>query len=139
MNMSTSKAGSSSCQCLTTLCGKLKETKHDVNTIHSQVAEYARKFPRGHWSFLEPASEEKWYAHKPDGSWGRMAEQMLANVSRSGHPMFCASSAFARGELRSKGGRKKSIHFCGSHETIELLLRTGISANQLSIYGAIAD
>ena len=44
-----------------------------------------------------------------------------------------------RGELRSKGEGKKSIHFNGSHENIELLLRTVISANQLSIYGAIAD
>ena len=47
--------------------------------------------------------------------------------------------AFERGELRSKEGGKKSIHFNGSHEHIELLLRTVISANQLSIYGAIAD
>ena len=34
---------------------------------------------------------------------------------------------------------KKSIHFNGSDENIELLLRTVISANQLSVYGAIAD
>ena len=52
---------------------------------------------------------------------------------------YFVSSAFERGELRSKGGGKKSIHFNGSHETIELLLRTVISSNQLSIYGAIAD
>ena len=31
--------------------------------------------------------------------------------------------------------RKKSIHFDGSDENIELLLRTVISANQLSVYG----
>ena len=64
---------------------------------------------------------------------------MMANFSGSGHPIFRASSAFARGEVRSKGGRKKSIHFNGGNENIELLLRTVISANQLSIYGAIAD
>ena len=33
----------------------------------------------------------------------------------------------------------KLIHFDGSIDNIELLLRTMISANQLSIYGAIAD
>ena len=54
-------------------------------------------------------------------------------------PIFRASSVSERGELRSKGGGKKSIHFNGSHENIELLLRTVISANQLSIHGAIAD
>ena len=106
------------------------------------VANYARKYPRGHWSFLGLGSEEKWYAtytDKPDGSWNQSAENMMANFSRSSHPIFRASSAFERGELRSKGGGKKSIHFNGSHENIELLLRTVISANQLSIHGAIAD
>ena len=46
---------------------------------------------------------------------------------------------FAGGALRSKGGGKKSIHFNDSHEKIELLLRTVISANQLSVFGATAD
>ena len=61
----------------------------------------------------------------------------MANFSVSGHPIFRASSAFERGEFRSEGGGKKSIHFNGRHENIELLLRTVICANQLSIYGAI--
>ena len=138
MNLRTSQTGSSSCQCTTTLNGKQKETKKDVNTIHRQ----ARKFPRGHRSFLEPGSEKKWcgiYTDKPDGSWDRMAENMMMNFSGSSHPIFRVSSAFERGELRSKGGDKKSIHFNGSEENIELLFRTMISANQLSVYGAIAD
>ena len=106
------------------------------------VAEYARRCPRGHWSFLGPGSEEKWngtYTDKPDGSWNQSAENMMANFSGSGHPIFRASSAFARGELRSKEGSKKSTHFNGRHENIELLLCTVISANQLSVYGAIAE
>ena len=56
----------------------------------------------------------------------------------SGHPIFRPSSAFERGELRSKGHGTKSIHFNGSEENIELLLRMIISANQLSIYGPVA-
>ena len=70
---------------------------------------YARKFPRGHWSFLLPGSEEKWYGvytDKPDGSWDRMAEEMMANFSRSCQAIFRASSAFERGELRSKEGER---------------------------------
>ena len=63
----------------------------------------------------------------------------MAHFSGSTRPKFRASSAFERGELRSKGGGKKSIQFNGSHENIELLLRTVISANQLSIFGAVAD
>ena len=52
----------------------------------------------------------------------------MLNFSGSGHPSFRASSAFERGDLRSKGGGKKSTHFNG----------TLISANQLSIFGTIA-
>ena len=106
------------------------------------VANYVRRFPRGHWSFFGPGSEEKWcgtYTNKPDGSWNQSAENMMANFSGSGRPIFRASSAFERGELRSKEGGKKSIHFNGSNENIELLLRTVISANQLSIFGEVAD
>ena len=106
------------------------------------VADYAHKFPLGHWSFLWPGSEKKWYgtySDKPDGSWDRMGENMMMNSSESGHPMFRASSAFERGELRSIGGGKKSIHFNGCEEHIELLLRTVNSANQRSIHGAVAD
>ena len=97
--------------------------------------------PRGRWSFLGPGSEKKWYgtyADKTDGSWDKIAEQRMVNCSESDHPIFCASSAFERGELRSKGHGEKSIHFHGSEENIELLLRTIISANQLSAYRAIA-
>ena len=54
---------------------------------------------------------------------------MMANFSRSSHPIFRASTAFERGELRSKEGEKKSIHFKGTNENIELRLRTVISAN----------
>ena len=62
----------------------------------------------------------------------------MTNFSESGHPIFRASSAFERGELRSKAGGKKSKHFNGCDENIELLLRTMISSNQLSVYGAVA-
>ena len=44
-----------------------------------------------------------------------------------------------RGELKRKGGGKKTIHYNGSEETVELILRTVISVSQLSIYGAVAD
>ena len=83
------------------------------------VANYAREFPRGHWSFLGPGSDKKWcgtYIDEPDGSWDQIAENMMANFSESSHPIFRASSAFERGELRSKGHGKKSIQFNGNDE-----------------------
>ena len=58
---------------------------------------------------------------------------MMLNIAESGHPIFRATSALERGELWSKEKGKQSIHFNDSEENIELILRTVISANQLSI------
>ena len=99
-----------------------------------KMRDYARKFTRGHWSFLGLGSEKEWYGthhHKPDGEWDKTAEGMMLNFAESGHPVFRASSALERGEWKSKGKGNKSIHFNGSDETIELILRTIISVNQL--------
>ena len=62
-----------------------------------------------------------------------------AQLCRMWTSYICATSALERGELKSKGKGWKSIHFNGSDETIEFILRTGISVNQLSVYGAVAD
>ena len=45
----------------------------------------------------------------------------------------------SRGTLKSKGGGKLSIHFCADGDTIETVVHTIISVNQLSIYGAVSD
>ena len=106
------------------------------------VANYARRFLLGRWSFLGPGSEKKWfgtYSDKPDGDWDKTDERMMLNFAGSGHLIFRATSALERRELRSKEKGNKSIHFNGSEETIELIVRTIISLNQLSTYGAVAD
>ena len=97
---------------------------------------------RDHWPFLGPGSEKQWYgtySDKPDGVWDTTAEDMILEFAETIHPMFLASSAPERGKLRSKGGGKKTIHFTGSEQNVELILRTVMSAKQLSIYGAVAD
>ena len=45
----------------------------------------------------------------------------------------------SRGILKSKGHGKLSIHFTADYPTIETIFRIIISANQLSIYGAVAN
>ena len=52
---------------------------------------------------------------------------------------FSTTRLLGRGELKCKGGGKKTVHYNGSEETVELILRTIISVNQLNIYGAVAD
>ena len=83
-----------------------------------------RRFPCGRSSFLGPGSEKKWYgtySDKPDANWDRTAETITLELhTESGHPIFRASSAFERGKLSCKEHGKKSIHFNGCEEDIEL-------------------
>ena len=48
----------------------------------------------------------------------------MINFCESGHPVFRGSSAFERGDLKSKGKEKSSVHFNGSDETVEKVFRT---------------
>ena len=84
----------------------------------------------------------KWYGThvcNPDGQWDEVAENMMINFAESGNPIFRASSALERGELKSKEKGMITIHYNGTDETIELILRTVISVNQLSVYGVATD
>ena len=79
----------------------------------SDVAEYARKFPTGHWSFLGHGFEEKWYAalgHDSDGLWNKVADEMFTTYPKAGN---------WRAEPT-------------------LLLRVIVSVTQFSVYGAVA-
>ena len=106
------------------------------------VGLYAKRFAPGHWSFLGPGSETKWYSTKnvkPEGQWDKVAEIMKKRFQESRHPIFRATSAVDRGHLKSKGGGPLSIHFLADEPTIETIFRTIVSANQLSIHGAVVD
>ena len=66
------------------------------------IKQYARRFPRGYWSFLGPRSETQWhgtYDHRPDGSWDRTSEKMLLKFAGSSHPIFRGTSAVEREEI----------------------------------------
>ena len=60
---------------------------------------------------------------------------MTVKFAESDHPIFQATSPLGRGELKRNGGGKKTIHYNGSEETVELILRTVVSVNQLSFHG----
>ena len=119
-----------------------QDNEQECEISANLVSIYARRFSPGRWSFLGPGSEKKWYsAHesKPQGEWKRVSELMMLKFSESGHPVFRSTSPLSRGTLKSKGGRKLSIHFCADEGTIETVFRTIVSVNQLSIYGAVSD
>ena len=106
------------------------------------VSLYARKFGKGQWSFIGPGSEKKWYSLKedsPQGIWDNLEEKMLIEFAESGCPILHATSPLSRGQLKSKGHGKLSIHFAAVQETLETIFRIIVSANQLSLYGAVAE
>ena len=53
--------------------------------------------------------------------------------------VFRATSPLSRGQLKSKGGGKLSIHYCADQDTITTVFRTITSVNQLSLDGAVAE
>ena len=105
------------------------------------VSLYARKFGKGQWSFIGRGSEKKWYSMKQDSPQGiedNLAEKMLIEFAESGCPIFRATTPLSRGQFKSKGRGKLSIHFAADQDTIDTIFRIIISVNQLSIYGAVA-
>ena len=102
----------------------------------------AKKFGIGQWSFIGPGSEKKWNSmedNSSQGIWDHIAEKMLLEFAESGCPIFRATTPFSRCKLKSKGHGKLSIHFPADHQTIETIFRIIVSANQLSLYGAVAN
>ena len=110
---------------------------------HAKVVSlYARRFGKGQWSFLCPGSEKKWYSiseDSPQGIWDIIAERMLLEFAESGCRIFRATTPLFRGQLKSKGHGKLSIHFAPDLEMIETIFRIIVSASQLSLYGAVAE
>ena len=110
---------------------------------HARVVSlYVRGFGTGQWSFIGPGSEKKWYSikeHSSQGIWDNIAQKMLVEFAESGCPIFGATTPLSRGKLKSKGHRKLSSHFAVTQETIETIFRIIVSANQLSLYGAVAE
>ena len=62
---------------------------------------------------------------------------MLIEFAESGCPIFLATTP--RGQLKSRGHGKLSIHYAAYLETLETIFRIIVSANQLSLYGAVAE
>ena len=105
------------------------------------VKTLAKRFGIGQWSFIGPGSEKKWYPSEksPQGAWDNISGEMLLKFAESGHPIFRATTPLSRGKLKSKGKGKVSIHFSADQDTIDTIYRIILSANQLSLYGAVAE
>ena len=102
-------------------CGS-KDNEKECLANAKLVSLYSRRFGKGHWSFIDPGSEKKWYTVKedsPQGIWDNQAEKMLLEFAESTCPIFCATTPLSRGQLKSKGHGKLSIHCAADLETVE--------------------
>ena len=119
-----------------------KNNKKECESNAQLVSLFATWFGAGQWSFLGPGSEKKGYSineDSPQGEWDNLVERMMFEFAESGHPIFRATSPLSRGQLKSEGGGKLSIHYCADQETITSVFRTITSVNQLGLYGAVAE
>ena len=84
----------------------------------------AGRFGIGQWSFSGPGSEKMWYPseNSPQGAWDHIAEDMLLQFAERGHPIFRATTPLSRGQLKSKGRGKLSIHFTADQDTVIQLI-----------------
>ena len=88
------------------------------------VKTFAGRFGIGQMSFIGPGSEKKWYSseNSPQGAWDHIAEEMLLEFAESGHPNFRATTPSSRGQLKSKGRGKLSIHFTADQDTVDTFI-----------------
>ena len=129
-------------RCSTTFIVEQKDNEEECLGNARLVPLHARRFGKGQRSFIGRGSGEEWYSiseDSPQGIWDKIAQRMLLEFAESGCPIFPATTPLSRGQLRSKGHGKLSIHIAATQETIETIFRTIVSANQLSLYGAVAE
>ena len=102
-----------------------KDNRQQCSRDADYVKTFAKRFGIGQWSFIGPGSEKKWYPseNNPQGEWDRIAEDMLLEFAKSGHPIFRATTPLSRGKLKSKGKGKVSIHFSAEPDTIDTIYR----------------
>ena len=105
-----------------------------------QVKKYAKRYSRGHWSFLKERKRSftEFSATHLKDTCDSSATQMVERFNETGHPVFKSISALSRGIQKRKNGRD-TIHFIADSSNTELLFRTIHPANQLSIYGAVSS
>ena len=89
------------------------------------VSIYAKKFGIGQWSFIGPGSEKKWYSIKEDSPQG-----IWDNIAR----LHCPA-------INSEAKDTENCRFTllPTKKQLRLFFRIIVSANQLSLYGAVPN
>ena len=65
---------------------RTKENSEESLSNSGKAKNYAKTFPRGHWSFLGPREKDKWYGthtNKRGGQWNSTADVMVEDLIES--------------------------------------------------------
>ena len=112
LNQKDSEIESSACLCSTTSMDQEGNSEKCISDSE-EIKNYAERFPQGHWTFLGPGDEKKWYgtlSYKPDGKWDSAASSMVQRFAETCHQIFKGISALSRGILKRKQNGD-TIHF----------------------------
>ena len=120
--------GSSSCLCSMTFCENQMIRIASRTMRQSRVT---RKILPGHWTFLGPGSEKRWYGDSQGGQWDRTANKKVQHFKETCHPIFISTSGLSRGILIQRKGESTS-HINGDSMNTELLFQKINSVNQVS-------
>ena len=105
------------------------------------VSILAKKFGIEQWSFIGPGSEKKWNSteeNSPQGVWDHISDEMLLEFAESGCPIS-VQQLHCPGVI-SKAKDTENCRYFLLQITQQLkLFRITVFANQLSLYGAVAN
>ena len=84
----------------------IKWKKNDENCISNaeKVKNYAKSFLPGHWTFLGPGLEKRWYGDSHGGQWDRTANKTVQQFDRNWSSHLRKYQCF---ESRFLGSREK--------------------------------
>ena len=118
-----------------------KDNEEECLANAKVVSIFAKKFGIGRWSFIGPGSEKKWSSmeeNSPQGIWDHIAEKMLLEFAGSGCPIFRATTPLSR--VISEAKDTENCRYILRQIKKQLrLFRIIVFANQLSLYGAVAN
>ena len=119
-----SQEGLSSCRCSTTSHGDQETTRWNASQMLNSFLYLQEDLEKdnGHLLVLvlkRSGTVSVKTVHKVNGT--KWAEKMMLTFEENGHPIFRATSPLSRGQLKSKGGGKLSIHYCANQDTITII------------------
>ena len=120
-------------------CGT-KDNEEECLAHAKVVSLYAKRFGTGQWSFIGPGSEKKWYSmkkrtvHKEFGTISRCWNSQKADVRFSVLRPHCPE---VNSEAKDMGNCRFTL--LPLMQQLKLFFRIVVSANQLSLHGAVAE